>query len=87
MQRSLEAEIVEGILKAARGNDELSTELEGLVAQLAFLDTKALGRIARSRLAKKEAARIESLHFKRQNEGLEEAEAKELAELMKKMER
>lgn len=87
MQRSVEAEIVESVFKAVPTNDALSTELEGLVAQLAFLDNKALRRLAGSHLAKKEASRIESLHFKRQSEGLEEVETKELTDLMKKMER
>lgn len=52
-----------------------------------FLDNKALERLVRSHLTKKETNRIENLHFKRQSDGLEEAETKELAELMKKMER
>jgi plasmid stability protein len=87
MQRSVEAEIVESVLKSAPSNAELSVELEGLVSQLAFLDNKGLFRLAHSKLAKKETARIESLHFKRQNEGLNEAETQELAELMKRFER
>ena len=85
--RSVEAEIADSIFKAASSNNELSTEIERLVAQLAFLDNKALGRVARSQFAKKESARIESLHSKRQNEGLEEVEARELTELMKKFDR
>jgi hypothetical protein len=38
------------------------TELDNLVAQLAFLDDKALKRLAKSRLPQKEATRIERLH-------------------------
>ncbi len=87
MQRSVEAEIIESVFKAAPTNDELTGELAELVTQLAFLDIKALRRIARNHLAKKEAARIESLHFKRQSDGLDEVETKELTGLMKKMER
>lgn len=87
-QRSVEAEIVESIAKAVPTNDdELSAELEDLVSQLAFLDDKALLRIARNNLSRKVAARIETLHFKRQSEGLADSENKELAELMKKFER
>jgi uncharacterized phage-associated protein len=88
MQRSVEAEIVESIAKAAPANaDDLSAELQDLVVQLGFLDNKALARIARSNQPKKETARIETLHFKRQSEGLADSESKELAELMKKFDR
>ena len=88
MQRSVEAEIVESIARAVPNNDdELSTELQELVIQLGFLDDKALLRIARSKHSKKEASRIETLHFKRQSEGLDDFESKELAELMKKFDR
>ena len=88
MQRSVEAEIVESIAKAApKNDDELSGELQELVIQLGFLDDKALVRIARSNQSKKEASRIETLHFKRQSEGLDDSESKELAELMKKFDR
>jgi hypothetical protein len=86
-QHTVEAEIVESVLKALPTTEALSAELEGLVAQLAFLDNKALRRLAQSRLSKKEATRLESLHLKRQGEGLSEVETKELAELMQKMER
>jgi hypothetical protein len=88
MQRSVEAEIVESIARAAPANaDDLSAELHDLVVQLGFLDDKALFRIARSHQPKKEATRIETLHFKRQSEGLADSESKELAELMKKFDR
>lgn len=88
MQRSVEAEIVESIAKAApKNDDELSGELQELVIQLGFLDDKALVRIARSNQSKKEASRIETLHLKRQSEGLDDSESKELAELMKKFDR
>jgi hypothetical protein len=88
MQRSVEAEIVESIARAVPTNDdELSAELQDLVIQLGFLDDKALVRIARSKQSKKEASRIETLHLKRQSEGLDDSESKELAELMKKFDR
>lgn len=53
MQRTVEAEIIEVIAKATPAKDELSTELEGLVTQLAFLEDKALTRIAQSKFPKK----------------------------------
>lgn len=86
-QRTVEAEITETVANAAPNNGELSAELEELVAQLTFLDDKALERIARSTLAKKDAAKIESLHFKRQSVGLGDSEKVNLAELMKKFDR
>lgn len=86
-QRTIEAEIVEVVSKAVPLADELSPELENLVAQLVFLDDKALQRIARSKSSKKDASQLEALHFKRQNEGLTEVEAHELSNLMKKFER
>ncbi len=70
MQRSVEAEIVESVFKAVPNNDIVPSDLDEVVAQLGFLDNKALRRIARSRLPKKDTAKIESLHFKRQSEGL-----------------
>jgi len=87
MQRTVEAEIIEVIAKATPAKDELSTELEGLVTQLAFLEDKALTRIAQSKFPKKNSIKIESLHFKRQNEGFDEVENSQLAALMKKFER
>ncbi len=87
MQRSVEAEIVEGVSRAVPNNDELTTQLEDLVTQLAYLDDKALLRIARSKLAKKDASRIETLHIKRQSEGLTDLESTDLAGLMKKFDR
>lgn len=85
--RTVEAEIIEVISKAAPAGDKLSDELEGLVAQLSFLEDNAVARIAASKFSKKESARIEALHFKRQSEGLTEAETVELAALMKKFNR
>lgn len=87
MQRPIEAEIVEVVSKAAFPDDELPAELEELVTQLAFLNDKALQRVASSKLTKKEAARIETLHYKRQSEGLNNLEIEELAALMRKFNR
>ncbi|MBN9393555.1 MAG: hypothetical protein J0I20_36325 [Chloroflexi bacterium] len=86
-QRSVEAEITASLLKAAPDNPELTTELDNLVAQLAFLDDKALKRLAKSRLPKKEVTQIERLHSKQQAEGLSETETNELAEIMRKFDR
>lgn len=85
-QHSVEAEIAESLLRAVPANENLS-ELDRLVAQLAFLDDNSLRRIAKNRLPKKEAMRLERLHFKQQAEGLEAIETGELTELMKKFNR
>ena len=88
-QRTVEAEIVEAVAKVAPMlvSDKLPAELEELVAQLVFLDNAGLRRIAQSKANRKETARIEVLHFKRQDTGLDESERKELGDLMKKFDR
>jgi len=86
---TIEAEIIEVVAKGVPTivSDKLSAELEGLVMQLAFLDNVALGRVASSKFSHKDATRIEALHFKSQDTGLNETEKKELSELMKRFDR
>jgi glutamine synthetase adenylyltransferase len=86
-QRTVEAEITETVANAAPNNDKLSAELEELVAQLVYLDDKHLERFSRSTFPKKDASKIESLHYKQQSEGLDDSENEKLTRLMKKLDR
>lgn len=86
-KRTVEAEILEAVAKAAPAKDKLPSDLEQLVSQLVFLDDPALMRLAKSTFAKKDAAKIDSLQYREQNEGLNEAEKEKLASLMKKLSR
>ena len=86
-KRIVASEVLEVVAKATSASDKLPSDLERLVSQLVFLDDAHLMRLAKSTFSKKDAAKIESLQFKEQNEGLIEAEQVKLAELMKKLSR
>ena len=51
------------------------------------MDDAELWQAARSRLSEEASAQLEDLHFKRQREGLTEAEGRTLAELVGQYER
>jgi hypothetical protein len=66
---------------------ELPADLEEAISPLSLLDDDALWRAAGSRLASEDAARMEELHHKREQEGLNEAESQVLAGLVRQYER
>lgn len=86
-RRSVEAELLELVATAVPVGDELPADLSEAISPLNLLDDEALWRAARSRLAPEAAAEMERLHFKRQHEGLSEAEAQTLAGLVRQYER
>ncbi len=86
-RRTIEAELLEVVAAAIPVADELPADLSEAISPLALLDDEALWRAARSRLAPEATTQIESLHLKRQREGLSETEAQTLAGLMRQYER
>jgi len=85
--RSVEAELLEAVASAVPADDELPNDLAEALSPLALLDDQALWRAARSHLSAEAADQLESLHLKRQREGLTEAEAQTLAVLVRQYER
>jgi len=67
--------------------DELPADLAEAISPLALLDDQALWRAARSHLPLEAATQTEALHFKRQREGLTEAESYTIAGLVRQYER
>jgi plasmid stability protein len=85
--RSIEDELLEMLAAAPSATDQLPDDLAGAIAPLALLDDAALWRAARHHLSASTAARLEALHFKRQSEGLTDAESATLAGLVRQYER
>jgi plasmid stability protein len=85
--RTLEAELLEVLNSAVPVEESLPDSLTEDVARLDAMDDAELWQVARSMLSKKEAARLEVLHLKRQKEGLSESEGSNLAELVRQYER
>jgi hypothetical protein len=85
--RTVEAELLEVVAQAVPVADELSSDLEEVLSPLSLLDDEALWRAARSHLPTEAADQLESLHLKRQREGLTEAESQTLAGLVRQYER
>lgn len=86
-RRTVEDETLDVLATAVPIGDELPADLVEVVSPLALLDDAALWRAARSRLAAETAARLEELHWKRQREGLTDAENQTLATLVRQYER
>jgi plasmid stability protein len=87
-QRSLEAELLDVLSNAVRADESLPETLAINLAHLDRMTDAELWQAARMRQPKREAAQLERLHLKRQrNEGLSEAEAGVLEELVGKYER
>ncbi len=85
--RTIEAELLEVVASAVPIGDELPADLSEAISPLALLDDEALWRAARNRLPAEAAAQTETLHLKRQREGLTEAEVQTLAGLVRQYER
>jgi plasmid stability protein len=85
--RSIEAEATDVLAATVADAEPLTTELEEELASLALLDDESLWRAARNRLAAETVERLESLHFKAQDEGLTDTEAQEAATLTRRYER
>jgi plasmid stability protein len=86
-QRSVEVEALDALVASLPVIDELSPDLEDSLAQLSFLDDKALWRAARTTFPADAARQLEDLHLKRQRDGLTEHEAQTAAALLQQYER
>lgn len=87
-RRSLGDEVVDLLARAVpREDDRLPPELEQELARMETLDDAALWRAARPRFSARQSRRLESLHFKLQDEGLTEAERQEEQSLVRAYER
>jgi len=86
-KRTIEAEVVNLLADATSAEDCLPPDIEAAVAAIGSLDEPALRVAARSRLSKKESARLAALHHKRQKDGLTRAEDRERRELMHRYEK
>lgn len=85
--RSVEAELLEVVTSAVPVVDELPADLNEAISPLALLDDESLKRAAHSHLSAEVAAQMESLHIKRQREGLTEVETQTLAGLVRQYEK
>lgn len=86
-QRSIEEELLDLVAITMPEDEELPRDLAQAVAALGFLDDKTLWQAARTHLSAKSVGRMETLHDKRRNEGLNETDEKELADLVKEYEK
>ncbi len=85
--RTVEAELLEVVASAVTVADDLPADLADTIAPLALLDDEALWRAARSHLPTAAAAQMESLHLKRQQEGLSAIDTQTLTGLVRQYER
>ena len=86
-RRTVEEELLEVLATAVPADEELPTDLADAVAALPLLDDAALWRAARSAISSEVATDLETLHMKRQREGLTETEARVLSALVRQYER
>ncbi len=66
--RSVEAELLDAVTTAAPETEGLPQDLLDAIAGLETLDDDALWRAARHTFPSEASARLEALHFKRQDE-------------------
>ena len=86
-RRSVEMELLDVVATAMPDSEDLPGELAAAIADLKLLDDESLWRAARSHLDLKASAKMESLHIKRQSEGLSESETQTLDGLVRHYER
>lgn len=85
--RSVEAELLEAAAMTVPAVEELPPDLVEAITSLVHLDDETLRRAARSHFPADQAAELERLHLKRQDEGLTQGEAERAAELTRQYER
>jgi len=86
-RRAVEAELLEVVTAAAQDVAELPEDLEKAVAALTGLSEDELWQVARERLPTEASTELENLHFKQQDQGLNEAEKDRVLELLHQSER
>ncbi len=86
-QSTIEAELLQMVSAIIPVAGKLTPDLRGQLAQMQFLDDKALWQAARTRLSKRSLSQLQSLNYKRQREGLTEAETQKSNTLLQQYER
>ncbi len=86
-RRSVEAEVLDAVTTAAPATDELPASFTQAIAELEVLDDDALWAAARHTFPVEASRQLEALHFKRQDEGLSEAEQETAERLVEQNER
>ncbi len=86
-RRSIESELLDAVATAAPETERLPQDLADAVAELETFDDEALWHAARGSFPAEASRRLEALHFKRQDEGLTEAEQETASELVRQYER
>ncbi len=85
--RTVEDETIDLLVTLVRVADEIPEDLADAMSQLSVLEDGSLRQAARAHLAPEDANRLEELHRKRQREGLDAEEARELPPLVRQYER
>jgi plasmid stability protein len=85
--RTIEAELVDVLAEAIPVENGLPADLEAELSRLVHVEDLALWQVARERLPDDLATRLQDLHAKRQRDGLTEAEARDMADLVRQYER
>jgi plasmid stability protein len=85
--RSVEEEAREVLASAVGEQDTLPADLDAAIAPMTLLSDAELWQACRTRLPQAAVEQLEALHFKRQREGLTEAEAATTAVLVHQYER
>lgn len=86
-RRSLEDEVLDAVASGASVEGELSTDLIDSIEALEKLDDEELWRLARETMPREASRKLESLHLKQQDEGLDPAEDAARAKLLREYER
>src|SRR5437773_1906599 len=79
--RTVEDETLEALTATVPVGGELPSDLEEVISPLDLLDDESLWRAARSHLADELVQQLETLHLKKQREGLTEGESLTLSSL------
>jgi len=85
--RSLEKELLEAVASAAPVEDELPPELIEAIEALVQLDDEELWRLARRAMSSEASQKLEALHFKQRDEGLNPDENATRGKLISEYER
>ena len=85
--RSLEAELLNAVATVATEEEELSSDLARVIADLALLTDEELWRAAPNRLSDDAKTQLEALNSKQQREGLTPAEKETLEQLVHQYDR
>ena len=85
--RTVEDETIDLLVALMPTTDELPGDIAEAISHLSVLDDGSLWQAARAHLSPEDASRLEELHYKRQREGLDDAEARELPPLVRQYER